>query len=80
MKKKFILIIPHSLTVVFALLPHERAPLAHRVVALAVLAPDPQDVEEGRRGAQAVPAVDLSVQILKCSSASCTCSVVKQNE
>ena len=54
------------LTVVFALLPHERAPLAHRVVALAVLAPDPQDVEEGRRGAQTVPAVDLRVQVLKC--------------
>ena len=31
-----------------------------------MLAPDPQDVEEGRRGAQTVPAVDLRVQVLKC--------------
>ena len=55
----------YKLTVVFALLPHERAPLTHRVVPLAVLALDPQDVKEGGGGAKTVTAVDLRVQILK---------------
>ena len=54
-----------QLTVVFALLPHEWAPLPHRVVPLAVLALDPQDVKQGSGGAKTVAAVDLRVQILK---------------
>ena len=54
-----------QLTVVFTLLPHEWAPLPHRVVPLAVLALDPQDVKQGSGGAKTVAAVDLRVQILK---------------
>ena len=57
-----------ELTVVFALLPHERAPLSHRVVPLAVLAPDSQDVKERAGGAETVAAIDFRVQILKSKS------------
>ena len=54
-----------QLTVVFALLPHEWAPLPHRVVPLAVLALYPQDVKQRAGGSKTVAAVDLRVQILK---------------
>jgi hypothetical protein len=53
------------LTVVFALSPHERSPFSDRVVPVAVLALDAEDVKERVGAAEAVATVDLRVKVLK---------------
>ena len=53
-----------SVLTVVALLSHERPPLPHGVVSLAVLALDSEHVERRPRDVEAISAVDLRVQVL----------------